>query len=112
MNLKRRSGIFTELAAAKLMPGAEHIYVAGEKEYNAYEKRKVEGVPIPEVTQLEILSMKQDLGLNQYEFNFSVDPDQETQFRMVIPFFPNYLIGLNDSNQLYYSQKCLKFGRS
>jgi LDH2 family malate/lactate/ureidoglycolate dehydrogenase len=59
-----------ELAASKKMPGIDHIYVAGEKEYLASKRRAVEGVPISLETQKEMLTMQSELGLTKYRFNF------------------------------------------
>ncbi|MBN2154538.1 MAG: Ldh family oxidoreductase [Candidatus Lokiarchaeota archaeon] len=70
---KRITGdLLRQLANAKKAPGADHIYIAGEKEYLAYQERKNKGVPISKETQKQFLQMKQELGLDQYDFNFDV----------------------------------------
>jgi L-2-hydroxycarboxylate dehydrogenase (NAD+) len=75
---KRKTGaLLRQLASAKKQPGAEHIYIAGEKEYLAYQERKKTGIPLPKVTQKQILKMQRELKLNQYSFPFDVDPDEE-----------------------------------
>jgi LDH2 family malate/lactate/ureidoglycolate dehydrogenase len=61
-----------ELANSKKVPGAEHIYVAGEKEYLASKKRCAEGVPISKETQKEILAIQSELKLKKYRFNFNI----------------------------------------
>lgn len=70
---KRSAGnLLRELANSKRMPGARHIYVAGEKEYAAFKQRSKKGVPIPRETLKEMLIMKSELGLTKYEFDFHV----------------------------------------
>ncbi|HME56029.1 MAG TPA: Ldh family oxidoreductase [Candidatus Lokiarchaeia archaeon] len=67
---KTTGDIMRSLRAAKLAPGAERIYTAGEKEY--YNKLKVqeEGVPINEGLAKELLAVKKALNLTSYEFPF------------------------------------------
>ncbi|MFX1298860.1 MAG: Ldh family oxidoreductase [Promethearchaeota archaeon] len=77
-DFKKKTGdLLRQLAGAKKQPGAKYIYVAGEKEYIAYEKRKKTGVPIPKVTQRQFLKMQKDLELDQYEFAFDVEINEE-----------------------------------
>lgn len=64
--------LLRELAASKRMPGADHIYVGGEKEHLAFKKRSVEGVPISQETQKEMLTMQSELKLTKYRFGFKV----------------------------------------
>ena len=64
--------LLLELANSKKMPGARHIYVAGEKEYAAFKKRSRKGVPISRETQKEMLIMQSELKLTKYKFNFHV----------------------------------------
>jgi len=52
--------------------GARHIYIAGEKEFEAFKKRSVEGVPISRETQKEMLVMQSELKLTKYKFGFHV----------------------------------------
>lgn len=73
-DFKRKTGdLLRQLAGAKIQPGADHIYVAGEKEHIAYNERKKKGVPIAKVTQRQFLKMQQELEIDQYKFNFDVD---------------------------------------
>jgi LDH2 family malate/lactate/ureidoglycolate dehydrogenase len=68
---KKTAGeILRQLRASKKMPGQNKIYTAGEKEYLAYEERKVKGVPIVKETQKEIKEMCEELGLSGYDFSF------------------------------------------
>jgi len=69
---KSVGNLLRELANSKKMPGARHIYIAGEKEYAAFKKRSKEGVPISRETQKEMLVMQSELGLTKYKFNFHV----------------------------------------
>jgi LDH2 family malate/lactate/ureidoglycolate dehydrogenase len=64
--------LLRELANSKKAPGARHIYIAGEKEYEAFKKRLKEGVPISRETQKEMLIMQSELKLTKYKFNFHV----------------------------------------
>ncbi len=70
---KKSAGeLLRELANSKKIPGARHIYVAGEKEYLAFKKRSRTGVPISRETQKEMLIMQSELKLTKYKFNFHV----------------------------------------
>lgn len=64
--------LLRELANSKRQPGADHIYVAGEKEDLAFKKRSKEGCPISKVTQKEMLVMQKELNLTKYKFDFKV----------------------------------------
>ncbi len=71
---KKASGdLLRQLAASKKAPGVDHIYIAGEIEYNKYKERLNTGVPITEETQRQILQMQQELGLFTYNFDFDVE---------------------------------------
>ena len=70
---KKTGDLLRQLAGAKKQPGTDHIYVAGEKEYNAEKDRKKTGVPMTRVTQRQFLIMQKELELTQYKFNFDVD---------------------------------------
>ena len=67
---KSVGALLRELASSKKMPGARHIYIAGEKEYTASKKRSAKGVPISKETQKEMLIMQYELKLTKYKFNF------------------------------------------
>ncbi len=69
---KSAGALLRELASSKKMPGARHIYIAGEKEYRASKKRFAEGVPISKGTQKEMLIMQDELKLTEYRFSFCV----------------------------------------
>ena len=69
---KSVGNLLRELANSKKMPGARHIYIAGEKEYAAFKKRSKEGVPISRETQKEMLVMQSELELTKYKFDFHV----------------------------------------
>ncbi|MHA1266803.1 MAG: Ldh family oxidoreductase [Candidatus Helarchaeota archaeon] len=74
LEFKHKTGtLLRQLAAAKKQPGADHIYVAGEKEHLAYLERQKTGVPLSKVTQRQFLTMQQELELDQYHFDFHVD---------------------------------------
>lgn len=64
--------LLRELVNSRKMPGARRIYIAGEKEYAAFKKRSVEGVPISRETQKEMLIMQSELKLTKYKFGFHV----------------------------------------
>jgi len=70
---KTTGDLLRQLANAKKAPGADHIYIAGEKEFLAYNERKKTGVPISKETQKQFLQMQQELGLTNYKFNFDVE---------------------------------------
>ena len=67
---KTTGDILRELRASKKAPGEDRIYTAGEKEHIAWLYRKDKGVPINEALQRDILTLKKELGLNQYKFPF------------------------------------------
>jgi LDH2 family malate/lactate/ureidoglycolate dehydrogenase len=75
---KAAGDICRGLQNSKKMPGAEKIYVAGEKEHLAWLKREKGGIPLPEVTQREMLGMIQDLKLTKYKFDFKVDMSKKS----------------------------------
>ncbi|MCB4791760.1 MAG: Ldh family oxidoreductase [Elusimicrobia bacterium] len=62
--------ILRELRASKKMPGQDRIYTAGEKEFIAWQDRKNKGVPVNEVLQKEIITMRDETGLINYQFPF------------------------------------------
>lgn len=68
---KKSSGdILRALRASEKSPGENRIYTAGEKEYLAGLERKDRGVPLNRALQLDILQMRNELGLNQFRFEF------------------------------------------
>jgi len=58
------------LRASKKAPGQERIYTAGEKEYEIEKLLWKEGIPLNESLQNDLLTMKKELGLEQYDFPF------------------------------------------
>ena len=70
-SFKKISGdILRSLRSSKKAPEAERIYTAGEKEYLAWLERKDKGAPINKNLQQQIITLKEELGLNQYKFPF------------------------------------------
>ena len=57
------------LRASKKAPGCDRIYTAGEKEYLVWLERKDKGVPVGEAVQKEIITIRDELGLD-YHFDF------------------------------------------
>lgn len=58
------------LRNSKKAPGQNRIYVAGEKEYEIEKEIKEKGVPVNKSIQNDLLTMKEELGLTQYDFPF------------------------------------------
>ncbi len=66
---KRSSGeIMRQLRASRKMPGENKILTAGEREYLYWVENKDKGVPVGTSLQKEILQMRDELGLLQYDF--------------------------------------------
>lgn len=66
---KTAGDICRGLRASEKAPGAERIYTAGEKEWDAWQERKDKGVPVGESVQKEIITVRDKLGL-PYRFPF------------------------------------------
>ncbi len=66
---KTAGNILRELRASKKAKGAKRIYTAGEKEYYTSLERKKKGVPVNRQTRLEMIKMRDELGL-KYKFDF------------------------------------------
>jgi LDH2 family malate/lactate/ureidoglycolate dehydrogenase len=60
--------ILRQCAESRKAPGADHIYVAGEKEYKTETQRAKEGVPLSEETQLQLQQMLQELKLDDKKY--------------------------------------------
>ncbi|MGC9778372.1 MAG: Ldh family oxidoreductase [Candidatus Heimdallarchaeota archaeon] len=58
------------LRNSKKAPDQERIYTAGEKEYEMEQKIAKTGVPLNKSLQNDLLTMKKELGLEQYKFPF------------------------------------------
>ena len=66
---KTAGGICRGLRASDKAPGAERIYTAGEKEWEAWQERKDKGVPVGESIQKELLELRDRFQL-PYHFPF------------------------------------------
>ena len=67
---KKTSGdILRGLRASEKAPGAERIYTAGEKEWEAWQERRDKGVPVGESIQKELVALRDEFGLD-YTFPF------------------------------------------
>ncbi len=62
--------ILRELRSSTKAPGEDYIFTAGEKEYLVWQERKDSGVPINDAVQKELIKIRDDLGLIQYQFPF------------------------------------------
>ena len=62
--------ILRDLRGSVKAPGEDHIYTAGEKEYLVWQERKNSGVPINDAVQKELIKIRDELGLSQYQFPF------------------------------------------
>lgn len=70
-NFRKTAGdILRELRAAKVAPGEERIYTAGEKEYLTWLDRKDKGLEINESVQKELVSLRDEAGLDEFVFPF------------------------------------------
>ncbi|MFP4520618.1 MAG: Ldh family oxidoreductase [Fibrobacterota bacterium] len=67
---KTTGDIMRSLRNSKKAPGANRIYTAGEKEHIASIDRKKSGIPIPESLKKEIILMREECGLENYDFGF------------------------------------------
>ena len=66
---KTAGNICRELRASEKAPGAERIYTAGEKEWDAWQERKDKGVPVGESIQKELLQLRDECAPS-YHFPF------------------------------------------
>lgn len=62
--------ILRDLRNSKKAPGQPRIYTAGEKEFENEKRIRSQGITIIPNLQKEIIFLKQELGLNQYNFPF------------------------------------------
>ena len=70
-DFKRSSGeVMRQLRASRKMEGEERILTAGEKEYRYWTENRTKGVPLGESLRKEILTMKEDMDLDKYDFPF------------------------------------------
>ncbi len=61
---KKTGEIIRSVRASRKAPGCEHIYSAGEKEYNVWKDRENSGVPINDAVQKEINDVRDELHLS------------------------------------------------
>ena len=66
---KDAGDIMRELRSSKKAPGQNHIYTAGEKEWIAWQYRKVHGCPVPKALQSQMKGLRDRFKLN-YCFDF------------------------------------------
>jgi L-2-hydroxycarboxylate dehydrogenase (NAD+) len=65
---KTAGNICRALRNSKKAPGEERIYTAGEKEYYMEIERRKTGIPINNSILNDLVTIKSELGLSQYEF--------------------------------------------
>ena len=65
---KKAGDILRAVRASKKAPDAERIYTAGEKEYDIWMSRKESGVPINESVQQEMIAVRDEYHLTNYQF--------------------------------------------
>ena len=58
------------LQASRKVPGADRIYVAGEKEFEIEQQRRAEGIPVNANLKTELQLMRDALGIEGYEEYF------------------------------------------
>jgi LDH2 family malate/lactate/ureidoglycolate dehydrogenase len=63
---KTTGNILRELRASKKMPGQNHIYTAGEKEYYTWLERKEKGVPFSNDLLAEFRGLCKTYGMDEY----------------------------------------------
>lgn len=61
--------ILRELRASRKAPGEERIFTAGEKEWIAWQYRKVHGIPVPKSLQKDMITLRDWYNL-PYKFPF------------------------------------------
>jgi len=62
--------IMRTLRRSKRLKGQDRIYTAGEKEHLAWLERREKGVPLNRSLQIDMLKMRDELGLEGYDFPF------------------------------------------
>ncbi len=67
---KTAGDILRALRASEKIPGAEKIFTAGEKEYEAWLVRKNKGACVDEVLQKHIIALKKEYNVTGYAFEF------------------------------------------
>jgi L-2-hydroxycarboxylate dehydrogenase (NAD+) len=70
-DFKKTTGqIMRELRNSTKAPGQTRIYTAGEKEYENEKMVRIKGVPVVPNLQKDLLFLKKELGLEQFQFPF------------------------------------------
>lgn len=67
---KTAGNIMRGLRSSKREPGADRIYTAGEKEFEAITIRRKRGIPLNKSLQEDIKTMQKELKLFKYNFSF------------------------------------------
>ena len=67
---KTTGDILRQLRASLKAPGQKRIYTCGEKEHLAWLKRKKTGIPLDREVQKQLITMRNELGLRRYRFDF------------------------------------------
>ncbi len=67
---KMTGNILRGLRASRRMPGHDHIYTAGEKEYLTWRERKKTGIPLNKSLQKELLQLHEECGLTKHQLPF------------------------------------------
>lgn len=67
---KTTGDILRQLRNSQKAPDAERIYTCGEKEHLAWLQRQDTGIPLTASLQREFITMRDELELRQYEFEF------------------------------------------
>lgn len=67
---KTTGDILRGLRASRKMPGYDHIYTAGEKEYLTWLERKKTGIPLNKSLQKELIQLREDCGLTKHQLPF------------------------------------------
>jgi LDH2 family malate/lactate/ureidoglycolate dehydrogenase len=69
---KNAGDVLRVIANSRKAKSAEHIYIAGEKEYLAFLERSKKGVPISRETQKEMQTMIKELNITGYNFPYTL----------------------------------------
>jgi LDH2 family malate/lactate/ureidoglycolate dehydrogenase len=76
-SFKRDAGLILRgLRESKRLKGQDRIYTAGEREYLTWNKRKKNGVPLNKSLLNEIIKIKDELALTDYNFTFNVNKNR------------------------------------
>ena len=68
---KQTGDMLRALRASRKAPGAARIYTPGEKEHETMGERQRDGIPVAESIQRELLAMRDELGLADFNFPFA-----------------------------------------